>query len=120
MSNELLAKIKAQRQFKIKVGKFTFMARRPTDVEIVKITRDGAEWFEIATSFVNGWEAVTENDVVGGGGSDAVRFDERVWREWCADRPDFWQPIGTAVLKAYETHSERTAELEKNSQPGLS
>src|ERR1043166_7364319 len=107
MSNELLAKIRAQRQLKVTVGKFTFLARRPTDVEIVKLTRDGAEWYEIAAGYVNGWEGVTENDLIGGGGSDAVRFDERVWREWCADRPELWQPIATAVMKAYDAHAER-------------
>lgn len=118
MSNELLAKIKEQRRFKVTVEKYSFTVRRPTDVEVVKLTRDGSDFFDIAAEYVSDWAGVTEDDLVGGGGSDAVKFDARVWREWCADRPEFWMPIATAVLKAYDAHAERLATLAKNSQPG--
>ena len=100
------------------MNKHTFISRRPTDVEALQLHRSEAEFHEIARDFVTGWDNVTENDIVGGGGSDAVAFDKELWNEWCNDRPDFWRPIASAVLDAYTLHSKRLQDAEKNSQAG--
>lgn len=118
MSNALLAQIRKRRESKVPVGKFTFLLRRPTDADMVDLAKRGAEYFEVASEFVIGWEGVTENDVIGGGGSDVLPFDSRLWREWCADRKDFWDPIGEAAVEAYNFHKKELEEDAKNSQPG--
>lgn len=96
----------------------------------------------ITQRFVVGWEGVTEDDVVGGGGSDVVEFDVSLWHEWCADRKDFWgpcarhldgsgtpeereqckdcAPLTTAILDAYKDYAKEMDGAVKNSQPGLS
>lgn len=107
MSNALITRLKKQRELKVVVGKFTFTARRPTDVEMIEIGRGGANWHALAERFVSGWDNVTEDDVVGGGGSDKPAFSAELWAEWCADRPDFWQPIANALLDAYKAHAEQ-------------
>jgi hypothetical protein len=105
MSNALITRLQKQRELKVVVGKFTFTARRPTDVEMIEIGRSGVEWHGMAERFVTGWEGVSEDDIIGGGGSDKPAFTLALWAEWCADRPDFWEPIASALLDAYKAHA---------------
>lgn len=114
MSANLITRIREQRRLKVQAGGHTFFARRPTDVEAVELHRSGATLHEIARRFVAGWEGVTEDHVVGGGGSDPVPFSAELWTEWCADRPDLWEPIASAVLDAYQLHAQRLEQAGKN------
>lgn len=113
--NLLIAALRKNRELKVAVGKFTFTCRRPTDEEAVTLYRGGLSNAVIAANHVVAWDGVTEDDLVGGGGTDAVPFDGPLWREWCADRNDFWAPIGDACMKAYEDHVSGLKEAEKNS-----
>ena len=56
---------------------------------------------------------VSEDDIIGGGGSDKPEFSAALWAEWCADRPDFWEPIATALLEAYKNHARSLADAAK-------
>ena len=114
MSKELVAKLRKGRESKVTVGKWTFTVRRPTDVEAVALYRGGMAYAEIAQQYVSNWDGVTENDIVGGGTIDPIAFDPVLWREWCADRPDFWQPISEAALNAYQEHTKRLGDSVKN------
>lgn len=114
MSAELVARIRKNRELKVKVGEFTFTARRPTDVEVRELAVNQTTDAEIAQTYVTDWGTVTENDIVGGGGSEPVKFNPTLWREWCADTPKFWEPISGAVLQAWREHSELAKEAEKN------
>ena len=113
MSNALITRLRKQRELKVVVGKFTFTARRPTDVEMIDIGRAGLQWQGMAERFVVDWENVTEDDIIGGGGSDKPAFSPELWAEWCADRPDFWEPIATALLDAYKGHAAQLADAAK-------
>jgi len=114
MSQILIDQLRKQRELKIPVGKFKFFARRPTDVEAKSLRDDRADNSDMAMRFVTGWEIVTEDDIVGGGGTTPVPFDAALWREWCADRPDFWSPIAMEILKAYKAHAEHIESIAKN------
>lgn len=114
MTIDLIRRIRKQRELKVTVGKFVFIARRPTDVEAVELHRSSVTFADIAEKFVSGWENITEDDVLGGGGSDSVEFDADLWREWCHDRPDFWEPIASAVLESYRLHASRLETEAKN------
>jgi hypothetical protein len=123
MSQALVNQIRKQREFKkavtdAKTGRvYTFICRRPTDQDAAEIQR-GETRPNLCQRFVVGWEDVTENDVVGGGGSDVLEFDPLLWREWVADRRDFWEPIAEAILDAYSGHAKEMDDAAKNSQPG--
>jgi hypothetical protein len=52
-------------------------------------------------------------DLVPGGVGTEVAFDPEVWKEWCADHPEFWQPIASAVLEAYKRHTEAQDDTKK-------
>jgi hypothetical protein len=114
MSRELIAKLKKAREVRVTIGKFTFTARRPTDVEAIALHRDDAAFSTIALDFVIGWEGVTEDDMFGGGSTVALEFTPEFWRTWAADRPDFWGPISNACLDAYRVHAEAMTSVEKN------
>ena len=114
MSEDLRRQLKRNRETAVTVGKFTFTARRPTDVEAINLNKRESALSEIAADFVVDWKGVVEDDIVGGGGTVAVPFDAELWKDWCADRPDFWGPIANAVLDSYTQHRRRQESLKGN------
>ncbi len=114
MSKELINRIRKNRELKIETGGLKLIARRPTDVEAVRLHQEGASLHDICRRFVIGWDGVTENDVAGGGGTDPVPFDSDLWAEYCADRPDIWAPVAERILEAYKLHAERHEAAAKN------
>lgn len=113
--SELAKVLRKQREFPVKIGKFTFTVRRPTDVEAIEIHTKAMDFSQLAQAYVVGWDGVTEDDIRGGGGSTvASPFDLEDWREWCADRPDFWQPIGNALWEKYSQHIQKAEAVAKN------
>lgn len=112
--SELAKALRRQREFSIKIGKFTFTVRRPTDVEAVAIYRDGLTFDQLAARFVVDWQDVTVDDIKGGGGSTvAPPFDREDWEEWCSDRPDFWKPIALKMMEQYDVHAKRATDVPK-------
>ena len=114
MARDLLGKIRKRRECKVVIGRFTFTVRRPTDVEAIALHRSDSAFNSIAADFVCGWEGVTTDDLIGDKTADPVPFDAELWREWCADRPDFWGPIANAALDAYREHAQQLEEAAKN------
>lgn len=115
MTQALLTQIRRAREIKVTVDQLTFICRRPTDEEALRLNREGSDYCQLSKEFVSGWEGVKESDIVGGAGSsDPVPFAKDLWSEWVVDRPDFWKPIGEAVLNAYTLHAGRLQEAEKN------
>lgn len=107
----LIEKLKKSRETAVEVEGFRFTIRRPTDQEATTLKK--ATYIEIAQRFVVGWAGVKEIDLVPGGNPVETPFDADVWREWCADRPDFWQPISGAVMDAYRLHREAQDDTKK-------
>jgi len=114
MSKELIARLRKNREVRVTVGKFVFIAHRPTDVEVLQIRRNDDAYTSIAMDFVHGWEGVVEDDIIGGGGTDVVAFTSDLWREWVADHTEYWEPITDAVLAAYRAHTGIVGEAAKN------
>lgn len=125
MAEDIAAKLRKNRELKITVGKFTFTARRPTDMETLPIFRDFKEAGDdkskqleiagaVARDYVIGWEGMTEEDLIGGGGADPVPFSAETWREWSVDHRDMWQAITVAIFDAYQQHRERLVDTTKN------
>jgi len=108
----LVDKIRKLRESTVDVGKFKFIIRRPTDSEALSMRHLPMK--DIVDQFVVGWQNVQEIDVIPGGNPTDVAFDKELWAEWSSDRPDFWQPITTAVTDAYLRHRSAKEEAEKN------
>ncbi len=112
--SDIARRLRKAREFTVKIGKFTFTVRRPTDVEALVIDREGATFDQIAAKFVVGWDGVVEDDVVGGGGQTPLQFDRDDWEDWVVDRTDFWAPIASALLDRYLQHRSKAEAVVKN------
>jgi hypothetical protein len=109
----LIDRIRKARQTRVTVEGKTFIVRRPTDWEAYEM-RDGAvRQMDVLEKFVEGWENVTELDLVPGGGSIPAEFDRALFADWVQDNPKYWAPITSAILAEYEAHAAKLVEAEK-------
>jgi len=121
MSSQLTARIRKSRELRIELdkprgdGKFTVVALRPNDLEMSELVAlSGHQHIRRMLECVVGWEGVTEDDLVGGGGTDSVPFDARLWVDWAADNGTWWNPIAERLKAAYATHIESLEVAAKN------
>ena len=108
----LLEKMRRARAFKVEAGGFTFILRRPTDVEWLEMSAQNTA--RALLPFVIGWEGVKEIDLIPGGDPHPLPFDRDACGEWLADRIDLLPALIDAFIKAYEGHLTARAESVKN------
>lgn len=127
--SKLAERIRKNREIKVTVERWTFIARRPTEVqggpllqeifggsENARLTVD--QCARIAKDYVVDWRGVNEDDLIGGGGQDEVVFDSEDWTEFIADHRELWEPIALKVIESYLDRLKHLQETEKNSSPG--
>lgn len=115
MSRQMLEKLRKAREFRVSVGKFTFIAMRPTDLEMLGIRGlEGEVQAKRVLEQVIGWEGVVGDDIAGGADMDPVKFDLDLWISWASDHPQFWPPIAEALFGAYLKHVGAGADAAKN------
>jgi hypothetical protein len=51
--------------------------------------------------------------LIPGGDPREVPFDADLWREWCTDHPEFWQPLSSAILDSYQHYRKSQDETKK-------
>lgn len=107
----LVDKIRKARETGVEVEGFRFTIRRPTDQEAINLK--GMTFIEVAQRFVVDWSGVKEMNLFPGGDGAEVKFDAELWKEWCADHPDFWGPISTAVFESYQDHCKARDDTKK-------
>ncbi len=113
MSAALIAKIRKARETRIKIEKFTFVCRRPTDLEMLEISTQKLRQLDILEGYVIDWEGVTEIDIVSSGTDVPVAFTKELWSEWIADQPQLWGPITEAIVDAYTAYQNKVIEAKK-------
>lgn len=109
----LIERIRKARQTRVEAEGFTFICRRPTDLEMIELTGKKVTQGEILDKFVIGWEGVKEIDLIAGGDASPVEFSQELFSEWIADRPSLWAPLTDAIVSEYQAHQARLAEAEK-------
>lgn len=114
MSKELADAIRKRREMKIEVGRWKFIGRRPNDIEAMDFAGSNRVYADMALQLVIGWEGVTEDDVIGGGGSDPAPFSRDAWTEFCSDHSELWMPIGERLYEAYKLHAADREQVGKN------
>jgi hypothetical protein len=115
MSQALVDRLRKGREVRVEVGKFTFVIRRPTDLQMLGVGGlDTEAQARRALGFVIDWANVVEDDLVGGANMDPVKFDADLWLEWASDHSEFWEPIAKAAYSAYTEHAKREGEAAKN------
>lgn len=117
MNQILIEKIRQARQSTVTVGAITFTVRRPTDLEMILISRDGMAQGDILRRFVLGWDA-KEADVISGGTPKHVPFDTELFMEWVADKPECWAPLIEAIIDGYRQHQSQQDDALKKPENG--
>lgn len=107
----LAEKIRKARETSVEANGRHFTVRRPTDEEVAGLS--GASLLGIAKRFTIGWD-LTELDLVPGGSAVPLPFDADDFAEWLADQPEFWVPLGEAIMSAYKVHAEKREQTAKN------
>jgi hypothetical protein len=111
--SSLIERIRKARQTRVTVEGKTFIVRRPTDWEFAEMRKSEILQMDIMERFVEGWEGVTELDLVPGGGATPVEFDRALFVEWIADKEQYWTPLTDAVVNEFIAHRKSLGESEK-------
>jgi DNA-binding LytR/AlgR family response regulator len=112
MSQSLIAKMRAAREQNVEVGGFTFVVRRPTEMDMM-------EWGDRtmgreALRHVVGWSGVKESDVLANGDPEPLEYDAEIAEEWLTDRVDLLAPLTERVLGSFRDHVAKREAAEKN------
>lgn len=114
MSANLIERIKKARQTTVKIGDITLICRRPTDLEMIELYGDEVTQRVILRKFVDGWEGMTELQLVPGGTANPVPFSHELYDEWIEDQPESWNVIIDTVMQGYKAHQDARKESAKN------
>jgi hypothetical protein len=112
MANPLIEKIRKARKSWVELSGFKFEIRRPTDYEASQMKDSTLQ--DVVSKYVTGWDNVKEIDIFSSGNPVPAEFDSELWAEWVSDRPDFWEPLATAILESYQQHRTVSDEAVKN------
>ena len=107
----LIDKLRASRLSKVQAGTFEFTIKRPTAMDMVKLS--GADKDEMLKRFVVDWSGVKELDIIPGGDPFDVPFDHELFYEWLSDNPQFWEPIIKGIIDAYQQYEDKRGDNEK-------
>ncbi len=114
MSN-LLARLRAQREFKVEVEpKKCLLVRRPLEWEFAQFSNGVAP--EKMMPFIVGWEGFTEADLLGANlaSPDPAEFSPELIAELLGDRVRWFETVANALVNAMTDHIKKRAELSKN------
>lgn len=117
MSQIIIEKLQKARERQVFAGGIGFTVRRPTDLEMIDINRDGMAQRDILRRFVLNWDA-KEIDLLPGGTPKAVAFDAELFMEWVSDKPDCWAPLIEAIVDGYRQHQAQQEESLKKPENG--
>lgn len=109
---DLISRIRKAREIRIEAGGVKFIARRPTDLDMMEMR--GQIDARKLIPFVVGWEGVTEGHLLNGGDPHPLPFDAGACAEWLADRPDLLSTICEQLIAAYAEHAQALEAARKN------
>lgn len=116
MDEALRRKMLVAREQWVDVGRFGFLVRRPTEMQIARWRGAAAlaVSLTVVVECVVDWRGVTEADLIPGGSGDPVPFDRDAYAMWAEDRPDIWEPLGEAITRAVKDYRARLEKSQGN------
>ena len=117
--DDLLLRMRKARETVFDIDEYRFTIIRPTIKQMVNHKVDGYSQLDLAESYVINWQKsdgspILQTDILKGSTTDPAPFSRELWREWLADKPEWWSAIGKAVMDAYNNHSSHKEETAKN------
>jgi len=104
-----LSRFQRSRESTVEAGGHVFTLRRPAALDVVRARAAGAIDLDFAFGYVVGWN-LKESDLLPGGDPVEAGFDPALFSAWLRDRPDFWDPLTSAVIDAYNRYEESRAD----------
>ena len=101
-----LARFQKSRETTIAAGPHSFTVRRPSALDVARMSAEAGITLEAACRFIVGWAGVNESDLLPGGDPEPLVFDRELLIEWVADKPDLWPVIVTGVVDSFRQHEE--------------
>ena len=114
MAITLAQKIRNARHLRIDAGGHTFLALRPTDMDMVEFNATDRHLRHLL-KHVTGWDGVREMDIVAGGDPHPAPFEAEALAEWLKDRLDILSELTGKLLQAYTDHQATKEAAVKNS-----
>ena len=114
MPSALASKIRNARTLRIPAGGHTFVALRPTDLDMVEFQATDRHPRHLL-KHITGWDDVREMDIVPHGDPHPAPFDPEALAEWLKDRLDLLGQIAAGLLNAYAEHQAAKDAAVKNS-----
>jgi len=119
MTTSLADRIRRQRESRLVVGRFTFVVRRPTQLQMAEVQQTLVRGSNRAKAhalfpFVVGWEGVTEGDLVNGAPAHPVAFDQEACAEWLEDSPEILTAVLNGIAEAFSSYHDRAESDQKN------
>lgn len=106
-------KIRAARRIEIKVGEVTFTGTRATPEQFSRYATMNSTDAEVCRAHIDGWAGVKESDLIDGGTKDQVKFSREDFSEAIGDKPEWYKPIVSEILKDAQERFQKRAENEK-------
>lgn len=85
----LVERIKQSRRFRAECDGVVFVGNLLTREQFWQLGKDGLTDAELARRVVDGWEGVTEAQLIEGGADEAIPFDKELFDEVIGDKPDW-------------------------------
>jgi len=103
------------RESRVKVGAVTLTIRRPTDMDALDLSFSSTREAIVGVSrFVVDWSGMNEIDLVPGGTSEPVPFDDEIFVEWIQDKPQYWEDLIKGVRDSYHNYRKKLETETKN------
>lgn len=102
----LVEKMRRAREQQVTIGGHKLTIRRPTDLQLTEVAKDGGLHLRNVAPFVVGWD-LTEQDLVPGGTAEPAPFDEEAFVEWIGDQPSVWGDLMGSFSKMITAHRKK-------------
>ena len=107
-------KLRAARRIEIQVGDITFTGMRATPEQYSRSLNASMTDAEVCRLHIDGAEGAKESDLIEGGAKTAWKFNREDFSEVIAEKPEWYKPLVSAIIKDAEERFLKKAENQKN------
>jgi hypothetical protein len=107
-------KLRSARRIEIKIGDITFTGVRATPEQYSRYSNLAMTDAEVCRSHIDGIEGAKESDLIEGGAKTPWKFNREDFSEVIAEKPEWYKPLVSGVIKDAQERFLKKAENEKN------
>ena len=112
--SSIAGKLRAARRIEIKIGDISFFGTRATPEQFSRYATQSTTDSDVCRVHIDDWKGVKECDLIEGGSKEPVKFNQDDFFEAIAEKPEWYKPIVTEILRDAQERFKKKAENEKN------